>query len=1215
MALLQESDSGMEMRLLVEIPGGGRVKAVELSYTGAVPGTLIETALREFFGLPQQRWGVDGQALTGLCAGSPPLTSGAHLTALEGNLPYSPAAPGTHLLTVEVLHGPDARTVFPLSRGRWSLGRNGAELPINDPSIAPVEGVLDIEHSGVHFTARGTCEPLEVGVPFKVGNSVLRVSQPHTGQEGFSPLPESEVDVPAIRPKLLQIAMITLPLLIGLTIALLTGLWLILAMAVGSSLLMALHAFSSGGETRKTRALIAQAAEADLNNARSFGAAAQGRTLVLGQHTRLARVQGKNRELEARPWVDAAPFVLAPADIKDRLGSLPPATQRLVLVYLLETHEQVDILLTPEDSPHYRHLVEPLLAHPRALPVFDPATVCSAALIAQSALAQEAPATEIYLLTAGGHPKDEKPAVASGAQLDGISETTYRRMLRAAVSSAEAGGAGATSTPATRTSDIPFFSSPSIEPRPPAGDIYFYAGANPQTGEALTYGLNTHGPHFLCAGTTGAGKSQFLRSVLWSMALAAPASRLSFILVDFKGGAGLGPLARLPHCVASITDLDVSHLARTLKYLRADLRNRERAFQRAGVSSHTDYQEHCRATGRELDFPQVVICIDEFKMLVDQHPGIMNELMRIAAVGRSLGYHLFLATQRPQGAVSPEIRANIATAFCLRVSSTQDSYNVISAEDAAQIPAHAPGLGYAKDSENRLLQFQAPLIDGTYSATEPRVLSLHCLSEPQENTARLAGGGALTDKEFTELCARAQKGSAPPRYLPIAPSLAPVPWQTGGHPLALEIGYLEVPDIGVQERWVWQETEGSLLCVGTPGERTEHLLMLMGQALSRGCQVLSFSPSEQFVHRVRAEFEQTGLPCYAYSLRDFDFMRGLLKVLGESPAPVFLVLDGFEAIQDSLARYPDLEAQLLDLLAPIGSSMVKTLCTAVTLPRGKFHHIFEHVLFSASYLEHDPLKSHIKDYNRPPANQFAVEGQAVRKLAGDITENGTVCWAPGAKLPEAVPETGKKGSALKQLPEGLEAADLPELPQGILPFVGLTRDGSPALLPELRNGFISVAGKKGSGKTSFLRALREYNAHLPSIFLPGEGKITVEQLESALDRSQAKSNQLPLLCVDNLHLLSCEVQNYILGAKSRFLAVILTYTPWPRWNSSPILSALSGTETGIVLAPDSLADLSFYPGATLPWDLRTDGRVPAGRAVVIEHGESLAIQVPLPAGH
>ena len=208
------------------------------------------------------------------------------------------------------------------------------------------------------------------------------------------------------------------------------------------------------------------------------------------------------------------------------------------------------------------------------------------------------------------------------------------------------------------------------------------------------------GPHLLIAGTTGSGKSELLRTLVGGLALSHPPSELSFIFFDFKGGAGLGPLQKLPHTSCLITDLAGHGMERTLASLRTEILRREALLGRVEAADLDDYRRRA-ADAVRAPCPQamqtlahLVVVVDEFRVLVDQFPDSMAELMRLASVGRSLGIHLVLATQRPQGAVNADIRANVTTSICLRVQSALDSQDVIGTAGAAAIPVAKPGRAF-----------------------------------------------------------------------------------------------------------------------------------------------------------------------------------------------------------------------------------------------------------------------------------------------------------------------------------------------------------------------------------------------------------------------------------------------------------------------------------------------------------------------------------------
>ncbi|MDP5227230.1 MULTISPECIES: FtsK/SpoIIIE domain-containing protein [Arthrobacter] len=197
------------------------------------------------------------------------------------------------------------------------------------------------------------------------------------------------------------------------------------------------------------------------------------------------------------------------------------------------------------------------------------------------------------------------------------------------------------------------------------------------------------GPHFLVAGTTGSGKSGFLRSLVLSAAAHLSPEDLGLVLVDFKGGATFQDVQRLPHVQGLVTDLGAHELERTLISLRAELQRREHLFREHLVGDW----EAWRALGLEADgpLPRICLIIDEFRMMLDHAPDSLAELIRLASVGRSLGLHLVLATQRPQGAIGADIRANIGTCIALRVQSDLDSLDVIGSSHAARLPPGSPG--------------------------------------------------------------------------------------------------------------------------------------------------------------------------------------------------------------------------------------------------------------------------------------------------------------------------------------------------------------------------------------------------------------------------------------------------------------------------------------------------------------------------------------------
>ncbi|MFC5381817.1 FtsK/SpoIIIE domain-containing protein [Aquipuribacter nitratireducens] len=228
----------------------------------------------------------------------------------------------------------------------------------------------------------------------------------------------------------------------------------------------------------------------------------------------------------------------------------------------------------------------------------------------------------------------------------------------------------------------------------------------------FTVDLRGDGPHALVAGTTGAGKSELLQTLVASLAVANRPEAMNFVLVDYKGGAAFRDCADLPHTVGLVTDLDPLLAERALVSLRAELRRRERILADAAATDLDDYRR--RSRGEAATLARLVVVIDEFASLVRELPDFVTGLVDVAQRGRSLGLHLVLATQRPSGAVSPEIRANTNLRIALRMTDPTESADVLDAPDAAGISRTTPGRAYARLAAGSVVPFQTARVGGRW---------------------------------------------------------------------------------------------------------------------------------------------------------------------------------------------------------------------------------------------------------------------------------------------------------------------------------------------------------------------------------------------------------------------------------------------------------------------------------------------------------------------
>ena len=255
--------------------------------------------------------------------------------------------------------------------------------------------------------------------------------------------------------------------------------------------------------------------------------------------------------------------------------------------------------------------------------------------------------------------------------------------------------------------------------------------------------LRRHGPHVLVAGTTGSGKSELLQTLVAGLASALPPEALQLVLVDYKGGAAFGRCADLPHTAGVVTDLDPALTRRALASLSAELRRRERVLRDAAVADLEAYEAlRAQPTHAALaPMARLVLVVDEFATLAEELPEFVRGLVAVAQRGRSLGVHLVLATQRPEGSVSQEIRANTALRICLAVARDAESRDVVDAPDAARIGRNTPGRALLRHGPEPLVAFQTARITvpsaESHQGPEPTVV---CLAQDQGAGASVAAG-------------------------------------------------------------------------------------------------------------------------------------------------------------------------------------------------------------------------------------------------------------------------------------------------------------------------------------------------------------------------------------------------------------------------------------------------------------------------------------------
>lgn len=194
-----------------------------------------------------------------------------------------------------------------------------------------------------------------------------------------------------------------------------------------------------------------------------------------------------------------------------------------------------------------------------------------------------------------------------------------------------------------------------------------------------------HGPHGLIAGTTGSGKSETLQTYILSLALNFSPDDVGFFIIDYKGGGMANLFNGLPHMIGQISNLSGNQVKRAMVSIKSENRRRQRIFNEHGVNNINLYTRLYKNNEASIPVPHMFIIIDEFAELKREEPDFMRELISVAQVGRSLGVHLILATQKPSGTVDDNIWSNSKFRLCLRVQDRQDSNDMLHRPDAAYI--------------------------------------------------------------------------------------------------------------------------------------------------------------------------------------------------------------------------------------------------------------------------------------------------------------------------------------------------------------------------------------------------------------------------------------------------------------------------------------------------------------------------------------------------
>ncbi|AEE46657.1 FtsK/SpoIIIE domain-containing protein [Cellulomonas fimi] len=806
-----------------------------------------------------------------------------------------------------------------------------------------------------------------------------------------------------------------------------------------------------------------------------------------------------------------------------------------------------------------------------------------------------------------------------------------RRQLErahAARALAEGGSGPGAAPPATvHLGDLPAMPAPSPTAlrhswsQPPPG-LSVALGRGPG-GPPVQVDLVADGPHALVAGTTGSGKSELLATLVLAVAAAYPPERLAVLLVDFKGGTGLGPVAGLPHVVDHVTDLDAARTRRVLVALRAETRRRERLLAAHGATDLTDLDPDDDATP-----PRLLVVVDELRALADDVPDAVPTLARLAAQGRALGLHLVLATQRPAGVVSADLRANVALRIALRVTDEADSRDVLDVPDAARLDPATPGRALVRrgSAAPQVVQVARPLPGRGASpvrTARPLPGRPRWTPAPPPPASGPPGPGPWVDAARHAAAGRTVR---PVPWVPALPGAVRPCDLPAGPGLALALG--DLPDEQRRTAVRWEPEHGHLLVLGGPGSgRTTALTTLGVQALAEGTEVHAVGLPPAAVGRLRAADAHgtLGTVADAAEVRRVARLLELLAARTDGARAVLLV-DGLPAVLDALGGIAR-GAGADRLVALWGGTVAARVAVAASADAStaSLHHAAafrDRLVLPVADAATDALAG-------VPVALAGPRGPAGRAVA---LRDGTavLCQVAGPPEPSAPPASAARADVLRveALPSVVDlaaprgaggGAGAPRVQAGVP--LGVGGDEAREVVVGLDRGLL-VAGPPGSGRSNALAVLASglRAAGRPVVRLTVDGLASLPSPPGVIDvPPEALAGLDAVVLVDDLDEVerlspdASDALHDLIRRPSAGACVVAATT------SGAAVASFRGPHVALlrhrrllVLDVHEPASAELVGGAA-PW--LVDGTTrPTGRGVLVTGRSAVPLQVYRPAG-
>lgn len=410
---------------------------------------------------------------------------------------------------------------------------------------------------------------------------------------------------------------------------------------------------------------------------------------------------------------------------------------------------------------------------------------------------------------------------------------------------------------------------------------------------ALDLHDKAHGPHGLVAGTTGSGKSEILQTYILAMTTLFHPYEVGFVIIDFKGGGMVNQFRDLPHLLGAITNIDGKAINRSLKSIKAELQKRQRLFADADVNHIDKYIKKYKAGEVSTPLPHLIIIVDEFAELKAEQPEFMKELISAARIGRSLGVHLILATQKPSGQVNEQIWSNSRFKLCLKVQSQEDSNEVLKSPLAAEIKE--PGRAYLQVGNNEIFElFQSAYSGASEKADDSNIkeFTIYNLNtsgrrvpvfqqKKQKNGENSATQLDSIVKYVADYCHAINLPKLPDICLPALESV--IEYNGISHEdFAVPVGIYDDPDNQLQDTYELNVFSENTMIVGSSMTGKTNLLQLIIRGIAN-----KYTPKEvtiyivDFASMVLKNFEKLAHVGGVVVPNDDEKLKNLFKLLNE----------------------------------------------------------------------------------------------------------------------------------------------------------------------------------------------------------------------------------------------------------------------------------------------------------------------------------------------